>query len=179
MKSVVTVAAFWRERLPLAGQHKRQKKAGRRCGYALSASRVICEIKVYQSPRQPLLTIVSEPPRQFPTQAVHRLSLHLLCPALAEMEMECRADQRVLDSIGKSIAVQKIGLLSGGQLVQRRTKKGRCWENECRCVLRACLLPVFGKPDLRGLPGRRLRVPCMVQKLHVLPGKGAGRLLGM
>ena len=70
--------------------------------------------------RQPLLTIVSEPPRQFPAQAVHRLSLHLLCPALAEMEMECRADQRVLDSIGKSIAVQKIGLLSGGQLVHRR-----------------------------------------------------------
>ena len=52
--------------------------------------------------------------------AVHRLALHLLCPALAQMEMECHADQRVLDSIGKSIAVQKIGLLSGGQLVHRR-----------------------------------------------------------
>ena len=70
--------------------------------------------------RQPLLTIVSEPPRQLPTQAVHRLALHLLCPALAQMEMEYHADQRVLDSIGKSIAVQKIGLLSGGQLVHRR-----------------------------------------------------------
>ena len=41
--------------MPLAGQHKRQKKAGRRCGYALSASLVICGTKVYQSPRQPLL----------------------------------------------------------------------------------------------------------------------------
>lgn len=108
------------ERLPLAGQHKRQKKAGRRCGQALSVSRVICGTKVYQSPRQPLLPIVSEPPRQLSAQAVHRLALHLLCPALAEMEMERRADQRVLDSIGKSIAVQKIGLLSGGQLVHRR-----------------------------------------------------------
>lgn len=28
------------------GQHKRQKKAGKRGGYALSASRVICETKV-------------------------------------------------------------------------------------------------------------------------------------
>ena len=55
-----------------------------------------------------MLPIVSEPPRQLPTQAVHRLALHLLCPALAEMEMERRADQRVLDSIGKSIAVQQI-----------------------------------------------------------------------
>ena len=34
--------------------------------------------------------------------------------------MERRADQRVLDSIGKTIAVQQIGLLSGSQLVQRR-----------------------------------------------------------
>lgn len=34
--------------------------------------------------------------------------------------MERRADQRVLDSIGKPIAVQQIGLLSGSQLVQRR-----------------------------------------------------------
>ena len=38
--------------MPLAGQHKRQKKAGRRCGQALSVSRVICGTKVYQSPRQ-------------------------------------------------------------------------------------------------------------------------------
>ena len=36
------------------------------------------------------------------------------------MEMERRTDQRVLDSIGKPIAVQQIGLLSGSQLVQRR-----------------------------------------------------------
>ena len=106
--------------MPHAGQHKRQKKAGRRCGQALSVSRVICKIKVYQSPRQPLLTIVSEPPWQVPAQAVHRFALHLLCPALAEMEMERRTDQRVLDSIGKAIAVQKIGLFSGSQLVQRR-----------------------------------------------------------
>ena len=117
---MATVAAFWRERLPLAGQHKRQKKAGRRCGYALSASRVICGTKVYQSPRQPLLIIVSKPPWQLPAQAVHRLALHLLCPALAEMEMKRRTDQWVLDSIGKPIAVQQIGLLSGSQLVQRR-----------------------------------------------------------
>ena len=117
---MATVAAFWRERLPLAGKHKRQKKAGRRCGYALSTSRVICGTKVYQSPRQPLLTIVSEPPRQFPTQTVHRLTLNLLCPALTQVEMECRANQWVLDSIGKPIAVQQIGLLSGSQLVQRR-----------------------------------------------------------
>ena len=106
--------------MPLAGQHKRQKKAGRRCGQALSVSRVICGTKVYQSPRQPLLPIVSKPPRQLPAQAVHRLSFHLLCPALAEMEMKRRTDQRVLDSIGKPIAVQQIGLLSGSQLVQRR-----------------------------------------------------------
>ena len=33
-------------KLPLAGQPKRQKKAGRRCGYALSASRVICGTKL-------------------------------------------------------------------------------------------------------------------------------------
>ena len=46
--------------MPLAGQHKRQKKAGRRCERALSVSRVICGTKVYQSPRQPLLPIVSE-----------------------------------------------------------------------------------------------------------------------
>ena len=70
--------------------------------------------------RQPLLTIVSEPPRQLPAQTVHRLALHFLCTALAEMEMERRADQRVLDSIGKPIAVQQISLLSGSQLVQRR-----------------------------------------------------------
>ena len=98
---------------PLRGSISDRKKAGRRCERALSVSRVICGTKVYQSPRQPLLTIVSEPPRQFPAQAVHRFSLHLLCPALAEMEMERRADQRVLDSIGKAIAVQQIGLLSG------------------------------------------------------------------
>ena len=103
---MVTVAAFWRERLPLLGQHKRQKKAGRRGGYALSASLVICGTKVYQSPRQQQLTIVSEPPRQLSAQAVHRLALHFLCPALAEMEMERCTDQWVLDSIGKTIAVQ-------------------------------------------------------------------------
>ncbi len=34
--------------------------------------------------------------------------------------MKRRTDQRVLDSIGKPIAVQQIGLLSGSQLVQRR-----------------------------------------------------------
>ena len=62
---------------------------------------------------QPLFPIVLEPPRQLPAQAVHRLALHLLCPALAEVEMKRRADQRVLDSIGKAIAVQQIGLLSG------------------------------------------------------------------
>ena len=61
--------------------------AGKHC-----LCRVTCGTKVYQSPRQPLLTIVSEPPRQLPAQAVHRLTLHLLCPTLAEMEMECRAD---------------------------------------------------------------------------------------
>ena len=33
--------------------------------------------------------------------------------------MERRTDQRVLDSIGKAISVQQIGLLSGSQLVQR------------------------------------------------------------
>ena len=75
--------------------------------------------KGISKPRQLLLTIVSEPPRQFPAQAVHRLSLHLLCPALAQMKMECCSNQRVLDSIGKPIAVQQIGLLSGVQLVQR------------------------------------------------------------
>ena len=83
--------------MPLAGQHKRQKKAGRRCERALSVSRVICGTKVYQCPRQSLLPIVSEPPRQLPAQAVHRFSLHLLCPALAKMEMECCADQRMLN----------------------------------------------------------------------------------
>ena len=112
-ESVATIVAFWRERLPLTGLHERQEKAGRRC------SRVICGTKVYQSPRQLMLTIVSEPPRQLFAQAVHRLALHLLCPALAEMEMECRTDQRVLDVIGKPMAVQQIGLLSGSQLVQR------------------------------------------------------------
>ena len=75
---------------------------------------------ISKPPVRPLLPIVSEPPRQLSAQAVHRLALHLLCPALAEMEMERRADQRVLDSIGKAIAVQQIGLLSGGQLVHRR-----------------------------------------------------------
>ena len=70
--------------------------------------------------RQPLLTIVSEPPRQFPAQAVHRFSLHLLCPVLAEMEMKRCANQRVLNSIGKAIAIQKIGLLSGSHAVYRR-----------------------------------------------------------
>ena len=38
---------------------------------------------------------------------------------LAQMKMECCSNQRVLDSIGKPIAVQQIGLLSGVQLVQR------------------------------------------------------------
>ena len=45
-----TVAAFWREGLPLAGQHKRQKKAGRRCGQALSVSRVICGTRYIKAP---------------------------------------------------------------------------------------------------------------------------------
>ena len=35
------------------------------------------------------------------------------------MEMECCADQRMLNTIGKAIAIQQIGLLSGSQLVQR------------------------------------------------------------
>ena len=43
---------------PLRGSVSDRKKAGRRCGYALSASLVICRTKVYQSPRQPLLPIV-------------------------------------------------------------------------------------------------------------------------
>ena len=42
------------------------------------------------------------------------LLIQLFCPALAQMKMERRADQRVLDSIGKAIAVQQIGLLPGG-----------------------------------------------------------------
>ena len=46
---LATVAAFWRERLPLTGRHERQKKDGRRCEYALSAILVICGTKVYQS----------------------------------------------------------------------------------------------------------------------------------
>ena len=79
---------------PLRGSVSDRKKAGKRCGYALSASPVICGTKVYQSPRQPLLSIVLKPPRQLPTQAVHRLTLHLLCPALAQMKMERRAARR-------------------------------------------------------------------------------------
>ena len=101
------------------GMSDRKRMAGganMHCQPSLSSA----EQRYIKAPRQPLLTIVSEPPRQLPAQAVHRLSFHLLCPALAEMEMECRADQRVLDSIGKTIAVQQIGLLSGSQLVQRR-----------------------------------------------------------
>ena len=47
---VATVAAFWRERLPLAGQHKRQKKVGRRCGYVGVAGHVVYGTKAYQSP---------------------------------------------------------------------------------------------------------------------------------
>lgn len=35
---------------PLRGSISDRKKAGRRCGYALSASLVICGTKVYQSP---------------------------------------------------------------------------------------------------------------------------------
>ena len=35
---------------PLRGSISDRKKAGRRCGYALSVSRVICGTKVYQSP---------------------------------------------------------------------------------------------------------------------------------
>ena len=105
---------------PLRGGISDRKRLAGGANMYSSASRVICGTKVYQSPRQPLLTIVSEPPRQLPAQAVHCLALHLLCPALDEMEMERRTDQRVLDSIGKAIAVQQIGLLSGGQLVHRR-----------------------------------------------------------
>ena len=105
---------------PLRGSISDRKRLAGGADIALSASLAICGTKVYQSPRQSLLTIVSEPPRQLPAQAVHRLALHLLCPALAKMEMERRADQRVLDSIGKTVAVQKIGLFSGSQLVQRR-----------------------------------------------------------
>ena len=93
---------------PLRGSISDRKRLTGGCGYALSVSRVICGTKVYQSHRQPLLPIVSEPPRQLPAQAVHRLALHLLCPALAEMEMERRTDQRVLDVIGKAIAVQQM-----------------------------------------------------------------------
>lgn len=66
------------------------------------------EQRYIKAPRQPPLTIVSEPPRQLPAQAVHRLALHLLRPALAEMEMECCVDQRMRNSVGKTIAVQKI-----------------------------------------------------------------------
>ncbi len=36
------------------------------------------------------------------------------------MEIERRTNQRVLNSVGKAIAVQQIGLLSGSQLIQRR-----------------------------------------------------------
>lgn len=105
---------------PLRGSISARKRladgAGKHCLSAVSPA----EQRYIKAPICRCLPSVSEPPRQFPAQAVYRLSLHLLCPALAEMEMERRADQRVLDSIDKTIAVQQIGLLSGSQLVQRR-----------------------------------------------------------
>ena len=105
---------------PLRGSISDRKRlaggADMHCLPAVSSA----EQRYIKALRQPLLTIVSEPPRQLPAQTVHRLALHFLCTALAEMEMERRADQRVLDSIGKPIAVQQISLLSGSQLVQRR-----------------------------------------------------------
>ena len=85
------------------GMSDRKRMAGgadMHCLPALSSA----EQRYIKTPVSRCLPSVSEPPRQFPAQAVHRLALHLLCPALAEMEMECHADQRVLDSIGKSIA---------------------------------------------------------------------------
>ena len=102
-----------------AGIVAHPEKCGHSCG-VLVGKVAPCGTKVYQSPRQPLLPIVLEPPRQSPAQAIHRLALHLLCPALAEMEMERRTDQWMLDSIGKPIAVQQIGLLSGSQPAQHR-----------------------------------------------------------
>ena len=87
---------------------------------ALSVSRVICGTKVYQSPRQPLLPIVSEPPWQLPAQAIHRLTLHLLCPALAEVEVERRTDQRVFDSIGMLL---KDGTITALEQRLRRLEK--------------------------------------------------------
>ena len=60
-ESVAAVAAFWRERLPLMGQHKRQKKAGKRDRYALPASRILC----LRQPAQPLIV----PGRHFASPA--------------------------------------------------------------------------------------------------------------
>lgn len=66
LESSATVAAFWRERLPLAEQHKRQKKAGRRCGKHCLSAVSFAEQRYIKALRQPLLPIVSEPPRQLP-----------------------------------------------------------------------------------------------------------------
>ena len=56
--------------------------------------------KGISKPRRPLFTIVSELPWKLFSQAVYRFFLHLLCPALAQMEMKRCADHRVLDSVG-------------------------------------------------------------------------------
>ena len=76
---------------PLRGSISDRKRlaggAGKHCLSAVSSA----EQRYIKALRQPLLTI--EPPRQLPAQAVHRLSLHLLCPALAQMKMECCSNQ--------------------------------------------------------------------------------------
>src|SRR5699024_9735772 len=85
-----------RKGCPLRGSISDRKRlaggADMHCLPALSSA----EQGYIKAPVRRCLLSVSEPPRQLPAQAVHRLFLHLLCPALAEMEMECRADQRVL-----------------------------------------------------------------------------------
>ena len=98
---------------PLRGSISGRKKAGRRCGQALSVSRVICGTKVYQSARQPLLLIYQN---HHAASRVGCLSLliQLFCPARTQVEMKYRADRRVFDAIGKAIAVQKIGLPPDG-----------------------------------------------------------------
>ena len=59
-----------------------------------------------------------KPPRQLQPEVVHRLVLQLLCPALAEMKMNRCADQRVPNIVRKAVAVQKIRLLTLGDLPQ-------------------------------------------------------------